>query len=464
MGTLINYKSLDFDMAIKRLKEAYDELNSIRYDSSSEISIPMKNVINNYRETIKAVCNNILNVKGELNGFYTKLKYEDAKKVNSNGMAETERQKALDLQEENRKRKRLEQIRQHGSGIAETERQKALDLQEKNRKSKQKKYSSGTGGTNSYTTPLATSIVTVTGIQKNATDTNAKVGDSSNFTNIFENGNINDVSKIERKGTDTTATTNGNGNTGTTNNSNNTSTSNSNTKTVGQEEKSTIGTTPNKSNNDDTISDKIKNQSKQTNEKNNKNSYTTVTRKEYASPNRQNITGNGNSNDQINSTKTDTNDKSTTIVNKSGEILKKKMDSTGKIVTIGDDSTTSTSNKKSNVVGDAFIGLGAIAVGAAAVAGARYAKKKHDDQEEYNEEYDDEDNQLSDNNEQYIDSAQYNNEEDYTSDDYLGPASNTPITLDNIESNYVDPEDLEEDSDYFNSSDDAVLEQLNLNN
>lgn len=455
MGTLINYKSLDFDMAIKRLKEAYDELNSIRYDSSSEISIPMKNVINNYGEAIKAVCNNILNVKGELNGLYTRLKYEDAKKVNSNGMD--------DLQEENRKKKRLEQIRQHGSGIAETERQKALDLQEKNRKSKQKKYSSGTGGTNSYTTPLATSIVTVTGIQKNATDTNAKVGDSSNFTNIFENGNINDVSKIERKGTDTTATTtNGNDNTGTTNNGNNTSTSNSNsnTKTVGQEEKSTIGTTPNKSNNDDTTSDKIKNQSKQTNEKNNKNSYTTVTRKEYASPNRQNITGNDNSNDQINSTKTDTNDKSNTIVNKSGEILKKKTDSTGKVITIGDDSTESTSTKKSNVVGNAFIGLGVVAAGAAAVAGARYAKKKHDDQEEYN----DEDDQLDDNNQEYVDSAQYNNEEDYTSDDYLGPASNNSTINSSINSNYVDPEDLEEDSDYFNSSDDTVLEQLNLNN
>ena len=110
------------------------------------------------------------------------------------------------------------------------------------------------------------------------------------------------------------------------------------------------------------------------------------------------------------------------------------------------------------------IGLGAIAAGAAAVAGVRYVKNRHDNQEEYDEEYDDEDNKLEDSNDQYVDSAQYSNENDYTSDDYLGPAGSTytDVNSNDTEDNYVDPEELEADSDDSDFSNDKVLEQLNF--
>lgn len=193
-----------------------------------------------------------------------------------------------------------------------------------------------------------------------------------------------------------------------------------------------------------------------------KTSYNTVTRKEYSSPNRKYTT------DETNTTQTtdpspNSSDKNTPIVDNSGKKLPKDNKPNGKVITIDDDFPDST--KKSNGVGAAIpIGLGAIAAGAATVAGVRYVKNRHEDQEEYNEEYDDENNEL-DNNGKYVDSAEYSNSEDYTSDNYLGPAGSTYTDVSGTENDYVDPEELEMDSDNSDNSDfssDKVLEQLNF--
>lgn len=194
----------------------------------------------------------------------------------------------------------------------------------------------------------------------------------------------------------------------------------------------------------------------------NKNSYTTVNRKEYSSGNRKDISGNNNASATQNTeTKPETSNATNTIKDNSNKVLDRK-DKTN-VINITDDSTSN--SKKSGGMGAAVpIGLGAIAAGAAAVAGVRYVKNRHDNQEEYDEEYDDEDNKLEDSNDQYVDSAQYSNENDYTSDDYLGPAGSTytDVNSNDIEDNYVDPEELEADSDDSDFSNDKVLEQLNF--
>ena len=194
----------------------------------------------------------------------------------------------------------------------------------------------------------------------------------------------------------------------------------------------------------------------------NKNSYTTVNRKEYSSGNRKDISGNNNaSTTQNTETKPGTSNATNAIKDNSNKVLDRK-DKTN-VINITDDSTSN--SKKSGGMGAAVpIGLGAIAAGAAAVAGVRYVKNRHDNQEEYDEEYDDEDNKLEDSNDQYVDSAQYSNENDYTSDDYLGPAGSTytDVNSNDIEDNYVDPEELEADSDDSDFSNDKVLEQLNF--
>lgn len=135
-----------------------------------------------------------------------------------------------------------------------------------------------------------------------------------------------------------------------------------------------------------------------------------------------------------------------------------------------DDDSFSSSSKTSSGLGAAVpIGLGAIATGAAAVAGVRYVKSRRESQEDYDENYDDENNNLTSEN-QYIDSAQYDTDNSYMDDNYLGPAgsSYTDVDLDleedaminNIEESYIDPEELEEslDADF---EDDSVLKELN---
>ena len=197
-------------------------------------------------------------------------------------------------------------------------------------------------------------------------------------------------------------------------------------------------------------------------ENSNKTSYTTVTRKEYASSNRKYTSGDG-STTQVTDSTPNTTDKNTSIIDNSGKELPKHNKPNGKVITIDDDVPNVT--KKSNGIGAAIpIGLGAIAAGAAATAGVRYVKNRHDNQEEYDEEYDDENNALDDNNNQYVDSAEYNSGDDYTSDDYLGPAGSTytDVNANDTEDNYVDPEELETDSDDSDFSNDKVLEQLNF--
>lgn len=197
-------------------------------------------------------------------------------------------------------------------------------------------------------------------------------------------------------------------------------------------------------------------------ENSNKTSYTTVTRKEYASSNRKYTSGDG-STTQVTDSTPNTTDKNTSIIDNSGKELPKHNKTNGKVITIDDDVPNVT--KKSNGIGAAIpIGLGAIAAGAAATAGVRYVKNRHDNQEEYDEEYDDENNALDDNNNQYVDSAEYNSGDDYTSDDYLGPAGSTytDVNANDTEDNYVDPEELETDSDDSDFSNDKVLEQLNF--
>lgn len=127
------------------------------------------------------------------------------------------------------------------------------------------------------------------------------------------------------------------------------------------------------------------------------------------------------------------------------------------VVSITDDNKTPAPKKSSGLGAAVPIGLGTIATGAAAVAGVRYVKNRHDNQEEYEEDYDDENNNLADNSEQYVDSAQYDDGSSYMDDDYLGPVDNSDIST---EDSYVDPGELEEIEDFSN---DVVLEDLNSN-
>lgn len=225
------------------------------------------------------------------------------------------------------------------------------------------------------------------------------------------------------------------------------------------------GSNTDKNNNDsdgEVVAPEVKPSDNNKKENSNKTSYTTVTRKEYASSNRKYTSGDG-STTQVTDSTPNTTDKNTSIIDNSGKELPKHNKPNGKVITIDDDVPNVT--KKSNGIGAAIpIGLGAIAAGAAATAGVRYVKNRHDNQEEYDEEYDDEDNKLEDSNDQYVDSAQYSNENDYTSDDYLGPAGSTytDVNANDTEDNYVDPEELETDSDDSDFSNDKVLEQLNF--
>lgn len=197
-------------------------------------------------------------------------------------------------------------------------------------------------------------------------------------------------------------------------------------------------------------------------EQSNNETYNNVRKTNYSSSN----TGGGNANSNTeavgNNNISETANEPSSIVDNSNKVIEKKPSTN--VVSIKDDS--STSSKKSSGMGAAIpIGLGAIATGAAAVAGVRYVKNRHENQEEYDEDYDDENNQLDDNNSEYIDSAEYNNESDYTNDDYLGPAGSTYTDVDadnNVDDSYVDPEDLEIDTD-DDFSDDTVLKQLNSN-
>lgn len=225
------------------------------------------------------------------------------------------------------------------------------------------------------------------------------------------------------------------------------------------------GSNTDKNNNDsdgEVVAPEVKPSDNNKKENSNKTSYTTVTRKEYASSNRKYTSGDG-STTQVTDSTPNTTDKNTSIIDNSGKELPKHNKPNGKVITIDDDVPNVT--KKSNGIGAAIpIGLGAIAAGAAATAGVRYVKKRHDNQEEYDEEYDDENNSLDDNNNQYVDSAEYNSGDDYTSDDYLGPAGSTytDVNANDTEDNYVDPEELETDSDDSDFSNDKVLEQLNF--
>ena len=164
----------------------------------------------------------------------------------------------------------------------------------------------------------------------------------------------------------------------------------------------------------------------------------------------QNTSTEVNNQGTTNQVETDTN---TTVESKPAIESTKDKPKTN-VVSITDDSETS-STKKSGGLGAAIpIGLGTIATGAAAVAGVRYVKNRHDNQEEYDENYDDENNNL-DSDSEFVDAAQYDDGSTYMDDDYLGPVDN-----DLSEDSYVDPEDLEDIEDF---SEDSVLEDLNSN-
>ena len=214
--------------------------------------------------------------------------------------------------------------------------------------------------------------------------------------------------------------------------------------------------TPNNSNNE-VVAEEVASPSNNVSNTNT-NQKQNVVRTNNVNNNQQSATNNPSvESNAANSTSSTPNDGQSSI-NKTNDNKTNKSN----IVTIKDDTPTST--KKSSGIGTAIpVGLGTIAVGAAAVAGVRYAKNKKKDQEDYDENYDDENNDL-DNDNEYVDSAQYNNDNDYTADDYLGPAGSnyTDVDSDNIEDDYVDPEELEPDEDEDLSSD-IVLDQLNLN-
>ena len=491
MGTKIKYNVTDFKNAIKYCQDAYNELTSIK-EPDGEMSIQMKYVLKCYMDVLGTICNNIIMQKDAISNIYNTLENVDGN-TQTSGMAETERQKALALAEENRRRKRVEQQQKHGSGIAETERQKALALAEENRKRKQQ--TKGNNNTNSsYSTNnqtvnnsapsnLATGVIGLAAARSapNEKDVNTPIEPTvdvrtesyQKLENLLKNGTITsettalyDTLKTLGKGDEAdsllkkygyVASKDANGNTVI-------------SKIKSETTKTDSTKIPNNSNTDKKNSDSdtevVASEVKPTDNKkennSNKNSYTTVNRKEYSSGNRKDISGNNNaSTTQNTETKPGTSNATNAIKDNSNKVLDRK-DKTN-VINITDDSTSN--SKKSGGMGAAVpIGLGAIATGAAAVAGVRYVKNRHDNQEEYDEEYDDEDNKLEDSNDQYVDSAQYSNENDYTSDDYLGPAGSTytDVNSNDIEDNYVDPEELEADSDDSDFSNDKVLEQLNF--
>lgn len=469
MGKIIFDKGKMKD-AIDTLQDVYDTLKNIKYEYHYDISIPMKKIIDCYREAISLFSAIILDKIEVLNRLYTNLTNADNQQTNtSHGggeLAENERQKGeahlKELEEE--RKKRYNKPSTSGSNYSS--------------------YSTNTQSvTSSAPSNLATGIIGLPAmvITPNEKDVNTPIQPTvdvrtesyQKLENLLKNGTITsettalyDTLKTLGKGDEAdsllkkygyVASKDANGNTVI-------------SKIKSETTKTDSSKIPNNSNTDKKNSDSdtevVASEVKPTDNKkennSNKNSYTTVNRKEYSSGNRKDISGNNNaSTTQNTETKPGTSNATNAIKDNSNKVLDRK-DKTN-VINITDDSTSN--SKKSGGMGAAVpIGLGAIAAGAAAVAGVRYVKNRHDNQEEYDEEYDDEDNKLEDSNDQYVDSAQYSNENDYTSDDYLGPAGSTytDVNSNDIEDNYVDPEELEADSDDSDFSNDKVLEQLNF--
>lgn len=469
MGKIIFDKGKMKD-AIDTLQDVYDTLKNIKYEYHYDISIPMKKIIDCYREAISLFSAIILDKIEVLNRLYTNLTNADNQQTNtSHGggeLAENERQKGeahlKELEEE--RKKRYNKPSTSGSNYSS--------------------YSTNTQSvTSSAPSNLATGIIGLPAmvITPNEKDVNTPIQPTvdvrtesyQKLENLLKNGTITsettalyDTLKTLGKGDEAdsllkkygyVASKDANGNTVI-------------SKIKSETTKTDSTKIPNNSNTDKKNSDSdtevVASEVKPTDNKkennSNKNSYTTVNRKEYSSGNRKDISGNNNaSTTQNTETKPGTSNATNAIKDNSNKVLDRK-DKTN-VINITDDSTSN--SKKSGGMGAAVpIGLGAIAAGAAAVAGVRYVKNRHDNQEEYDEEYDDEDNKLEDSNDQYVDSAQYSNENDYTSDDYLGPAGSTytDVNSNDIEDNYVDPEELEADSDDSDFSNDKVLEQLNF--
>ena len=468
MSTIIFDKGKMKD-AIDTLQDVYDTLKNIKYEYHYDISISMKKIIDCYREAISLFSAVILDKKEVLNRLYTNLTNADNQQTNTS----------------------------HGGGeLAENERQKGeahlKEMEEERKKWYDKpstsgsNYSSYSTNTQSVTSSapsnLATGIIGLPAmvITPNENEVKTRIQPTvdirtesyQKFENLLKNGTITsettalyDTLKTLGMGDEAdsllkkygyVASKDANGNT-IISKIKSGSTKNDSTKVPS-------GSNTDKKNNDsdgEVVAPEVKPSDNNKNGNSNKTSYTTVTRKEYASPNRKS-SGDG-STTQVTDSTPNTTDKNTSIIDNSGKELPKHNKTNGKVITIDDDVPNVT--KKSNGIGAAIpIGLGAIAAGAAATAGVRYVKNRHDNQEEYDEEYDDENNALDDNNNQYVDSAEYNSGDDYTSDDYLGPAGSTytDVNANDTEDNYVDPEELETDSDDSDFSNDKVLEQLNF--
>ena len=199
---------------------------------------------------------------------------------------------------------------------------------------------------------------------------------------------------------------------------------------------------------------------------------------ESTSNNNQNaVSYNSNSNEQVSSESTgnatsqeqsiqediSNSDTNGIVSDNDNSTIDDEIDSKKSSVISINDNNESTTKKTSGLGAAVPIGLGTIATGAAAVAGVRYVKNRHESQEEYNDDYDDENNGLDSDNE-YVDSAKYDSGNDYTEDEYLGPAGsvyqevNEEQIGDKIEEIYVDPEELEE---YEELDEDSVLNELN---
>lgn len=500
MGTKIKYNVTDFKNAIKYCQDAYNELTSIK-EPDGEISIQMKYVLKCYMDVLGTICNNILMQKDAISNIYNALENVDGNTQKS-GIAETERQKALALAEENRRRKRVEQQQKHGSGIAETERQKALALAEENRRRKQQtkgnnntssSYSTNTQTVNnSAPSGLVTGVIGLPAMVVKPTESDVKTPiqptvdirteSYQKLENLLKNGTITsettalyDTLKTLGMGDEAdsllkkygyVASKDANGNTVISKIKSETTKTDStkvpNNSNTDKKNNDSDNDKKNTDSDDEVVAPEVKPADNNQANDSSKNSYTNVDRKEYSSGNRKDISGNTDaSTTQNTETKPETSNDTNTIKDNSNKVLDSKNKTN--VINITDDSTSD--SKKSSGMGAAVpIGLGAIATGAAAVAGVRYVKNRHEGQEEYDEDYDDEDNKLDDGNNQYVDSAQYSNENDYTSDDYLGPAGSTYTDVDNndVEDNYVDPEELETDSDDSDFSNDKVLEQLNF--
>lgn len=469
MGKIIFDKGKMKD-AIDTLQDVYDTLKNIKYEYHYDISIPMKKIIDCYREAISLFSAIILDKIEVLNRLYTNLTNADNQQTNtSHGggeLAENERQKGeahlKELEEE--RKKRYNKPSTSGSNYSS--------------------YSTNTQSvTNSAPSNLATGIIGLPAmvITPNENEVKTRIQPTvdirtesyQKLENLLKNGTITsettalyDTLKTLGMGDEAdsllkkygyVASKDANGNT-IISKIKSGSTENDSTKVPS-------GSNTDKKNNDsdgEVVAPEAKPSDNNKKENSNKTSYTTVTRKEYASSNRKYTSGDG-STTQVTDSTPNTTDKNTSIIDNSGKELPKHNKPNGKVITIDDNVPNVT--KKSNGIGAAIpIGLGAIAAGAAATAGVRYVKKRHDNQEEYDEEYDDENNALDDNNNQYVDSAEYNSGDDYTSDDYLGPAGSTytDVNANDTEDNYVDPEELETDSDDSDFSNDKVLEQLNF--